>query len=155
MRKSIALTVLLCALSLSAGAQRIEKLDLVLGPPTRNTDRGDGYGFEMRGDVFAKSTTFDCGQQPAAPKLGRYLLKVRYQGGNQELIATWAITLGARTVAFESYSRFELDPDGEPVAWVYEGEVLRAKTSVITDFSAASPSCFGGRLTLFFLESTI
>lgn len=143
---------LVCALSFSVGAQRIERLDLVLAPPTVNTDRGNGYGFELRGDVFAKNTATECGKQPTGEKLGRYLLKVRYAAENQELIATWAITLGARTVAFDSYSRYELDDDGEPLAWIYEGHVLRAKTRVLTDFSAASPNCFGGRLMLYFVE---
>lgn len=152
MRKTIALIGLVCALSLSADAQRIEKLDLILAPPTINTDRGNGYGFELRGDVFAKNTVIECSKQPTGEKLGRYLLKVRYAGESQELIATWAITLGARTVAFDSYSRYELGDDGEPLAWVYEGQVLRAKTRVLTDFSAASPDCFGGRLTLYFVE---
>ncbi|HMV87917.1 MAG TPA: hypothetical protein PLD20_26875 [Blastocatellia bacterium] len=164
--RAFALMALLCVLSLPASAQRIEKLDLVMAPPTVNTDRGNGYGFEMRGDVFARGTSLPeprlsvaldgkvsavC-DQPAGEKLGRYVLKVRYAGENQELIATWAITLGARTVAWESYSRYEIGDDGDPLSWVYEGQVLRAKTQVISDFTAASPNCFGGRLTLFFIE---
>lgn len=44
----------------NAKAQTIEKLDLVLGPPTYNNDRHDGYYYEVRGNVYAKGAAFNC-----------------------------------------------------------------------------------------------
>jgi len=144
--------IILSATTSGVKAQQVEKLDAVLASPTINTDRGDGYGFEMRGSIFPKNTKLECGVVQSANRIGRYLLNVR-QNKPDGLIATWVITLNdGRSIAWESYSKYELDESGEPLSFSYEGLVLKTGQKVITDFTPQLPDCFSGRLVLFFLN---
>lgn len=133
-------------------AQQVEKLELVLLPPNYNTDRGDGYGFEMRGNIYPGNTPFACDLVQDANRVGRYLLRVRYNKADG-LIATWAVTLNdKRTIAWESYSKYELDDSGNPLSFAYEAAILRSSQRVLTDYTPQSPNCFGGKLVLYFLN---
>jgi len=125
-------------------------------PPTYNTDRGDGYQYEMRGSVYSKNIMTECGKQPDAiqdlPRLGRYLIRVRYNKADG-LIATWAVTLNdKRTIAWESYIKYELDESGKPLSFAYEAAILRSGERVLADYTPQSPNCFGGKLVLYFLN---
>lgn len=143
---------IVAAFALSANAQQIEKLDAVLASPTINTDRGDGYGFEMRGNIYPKNTPFACDLTQDANRVGRYLLKVR-QNKADGLIATWQIVLNdGRVIIWDSYSKYELDESGNPLSFSYEAVILRSSQHAITDFTPQSPACFGGKLVLYFLN---
>lgn len=132
--------------------QQVEKLELTLLPPTHNTDRGDGYGFEMRGNVYPGNTPFACGLVQDANRVGRYLLRVR-QNKADGLIATWVVTLNdGRSVVWDSYSKYELDESGNPLSFAYEAVILRSDQKVLTDFTPQSSNCFGGKLVLYFLN---
>lgn len=145
--------IFVCALTAkSTLAQQIEKLELAIASPTINTDRGDGYGFEMRGNLYPKNTKLECGAVQSANRIGRYLLKVR-QNKPDGLIATWVITLNdGRQIAWESYSKYELDESGEPLSFSCEALVLKTGQKVLTDFTPQSPDCFSGKLSLYFLD---
>lgn len=133
-------------------AQQVEKLELTLLPPTYNTDRGDGYGFEMRGNVYPGNTLFACGLVQDANRVGRYLLRVRYDKSDG-LIATWVVTLNdGRSIVWDSYSKYELDESGNPLSFTYEAVILRSDQKVLTDYTPANPNCFGGKLILYFLN---
>jgi len=146
---SVALLALLASLS---KAQQVEKLELTLLPPTYNTDRKDGYQFEMRGNVYPGNTPFACDLIQEANRVGRYLLRVR-QNKADGLIATWAITLNdGRSIVWDSYSKYELDESGNPFSFAYEAVILRSGERVLTDYTPQSPNCFGGKLVLYFLN---
>lgn len=140
--------------TVTADAQQVEKLELTLAPPTINTDRGDGYQFEMRGNIYGKNAEINCQNQTIAdsPMLGRYLLRVRYNKSDG-MIATFAVTLNdKRTIAWESYFKYELDESGNPLSFAYEAAILRSDQKVLTDFTSQSSNCFGGKLVLYFLN---
>lgn len=162
---SVALLALLASLS---KAQQVEKLELTLAPPTYNTDRGDGYQFEMRGNLYPKGVDASCSMQPTVSRIGTYLLRVRYFKPDNadfpvrnELIATWVINIGSaldiqqgrgRQVVFESYSNYQLDEFAMPLSFAYEGIVLRSTQKALTEYTPQLPDCFGGKLVLYFLN---
>jgi hypothetical protein len=150
-------------------SQQIEKQEFVLGPPTHNTNRGDGYGFEIRGNLYPKGTAFDCGSQPAVARAGTYLLKVRYFANckisadctKQEMIATWVVRIGSaqeiqagagKQLMWEAYTKYEPGDDGQPLSFPYEAAVLRSDQRAMTEFFPVSPECFGGKLSVYYLE---
>lgn len=139
-------------LSATLKAQQIEKIELTLLPPTYNTDRKDGYGFEMRGNAYPGNAPFDCDLVQDANRVGRYLLRVR-QNKADGLIATWVVTLNdGRSVVWDSYSKYELDESGNPLSFAYEAVILRSDQKVLTDYTPQCPNRFGGKLVLYFLN---
>lgn len=135
-----------------AQSQQLEKLELTLLPPTYNTDRKDGYGFEMRGNLYPGNTPFACDLTQDANRVGRYLLRVR-QNKTDSLIATWVIVLNdGRVIIWDSFSKYELDESGNPLSFAYEAVILRSDQKVLTDYTPQSPDCFGGKLVLYFLN---
>lgn len=136
----------------SATFQQLEKLELTLLPPTYNTDRKDGYGFEMRGNLYPGNTPFACDLVQDTNRAGRYLLRVR-QNKTDGLIATWVITLNdGRQIIWDSYSKYELDESGNLLSFAYEAVILRSDQRVLTDYTPQSLNCFGGKLVLYFLN---
>lgn len=152
----------------NAKAQTIEKLDLVLGPPTYNNDRGDGYYYEARGNVYAKvqmqpqtkEQAFKLNQlsctdeTPEAQKtrIGTYRFGVTW-GSPAEYIATVTVRLNdKRDLLWQGYVKFDPNEDGSEVSWPYEGIILHSDKAILADFTPLSKTCFGGRLTVYFLN---
>ncbi len=145
------LTAILAAVAQFAQAQQIEKLELVLASPIYDNNQNNGYQFELRGNIYPKNTAFVCGSQPEIARLGRYLLRVRYSQPDG-MIATWAITLNdGRTIIWDAFTKYEIQEDGLPLSFAYEAVVLRSTQGALTDYTPEA-GCFGGRLTVFFLE---
>lgn len=133
-------------------AQTIEKLDLVLGPPTYSTDRGDGYYYEARGNIYAKGTDFRCDSQPTIQRTGTYRIGVSY-GAASEHVATYLVRLSdGRNLFWSGYFKFDPNEDGSEVSWPYEGIILHSDKQILADFTPLSKTCFGGRLTIYFLN---
>lgn len=142
MKKLFASIAIAIALSTPALAQQVEKLTALLSTPTINTDRKDGYQYEVRGNVFDQSEN----------KIGRYLFRVQYHN-NTETIATVAITLNARgTLAWQAYYKRELKDDGESLSFAYEGKNLRDGKRILSEYTPSYLTEFGGKLTIFFLN---
>lgn len=139
-------------LAQTAQSQQIEKLELVIAPPIYDNNQNNGYQFELRGNIYPKNTVFACGSQPEIARIGRYLIRVRYSQPDG-MIATWVITLNdGRTIIWDAFTKYEIQPDGFPLSFAYEAVVLRSIQSALTDYTP-EPSCFGGRLTVFFLDT--
>lgn len=130
------------AFSTPALAQQVEKLNATLSTPTINTDRRDGYQYEVRGNVFDQNEN----------KIGRYLFRVQYRNGF-ETIATVAVTLNNRgTLAWQAYYKRELKDDGESLSFVYEGKNLKDGKRILSEYTPSYLTEFGGKLTIFFLN---
>lgn len=130
------------AFSTPALAQQVEKLNATLSTPTINTDRRDGYQYEVRGNVFDQNEN----------KIGRYLFRVQYHNGF-ETIATVAVTLNNRgTLAWQAYYKRELKDDGESLSFVYEGKNLKDGKRILSEYTPSYLTEFGGKLTIFFLN---
>jgi len=142
MKKLLLSLAIAIALSTPTLAQQVEKLNALLSTPTINTDRRDGYQYEVRGNVFDLSEN----------KIGRYLFRIQYHT-DLETIATVAITLNARgTLVWQAYYKRELKDDGEPLAFAYEGKNLKDGTRILSEYTPSYPNEFGGKLTIFFLN---
>lgn len=142
-----AVVVAFCA---PAQAQQVEKLELVIASPIYNNNQNNSYQFELRGNLYPRNTTFACGSQPEIARVGRYLVRVRYSQLDG-MIATWVITLNdGRTIIWDAFTKYEIQPDELPLSFTYEAVVLRSTRTALTDFTP-EPDCFGGRLTVFFL----
>lgn len=137
----------------TAQSQQVEKLELVLSSPTVNTDKHDGYQFELRGLLLPKNTPFACGLVQDANRLGRYLLKVRYNKSDG-LIATWVINLNdGRVIVWDAFIKYEVPEDSkDPLSFSYDAVILRSDQKALTDYTPASPDCFGGKLVIYFLN---
>lgn len=150
---------LLALLAFRSNAQTIEKLELVLGPPVYNTNRGDGLAYEARGNVYAKNTPFEClalGPEAQAEasktRLGTYRIAVS-TGNPAEHIATYSVRLSdGRNLIWWAYIKIDPDENGSEFSWTYEGIILRSTQTILTDFTPLSRNCFGGKLTVFFLN---
>lgn len=150
------IAVILCSfISVRSNDQVVEKLELVLAPPTYNTDRHDGLYYEARGGVYEKGTVFNCGLEPDIKRLGTYRIGVSY-GTSREHIATYQITIGerpnVRILVWQGYFKFDPNEDGSEYAWAYSGYQAHTEISILTDFTLLSKSCFGGRLIIYFLN---
>ena len=146
------LLIIACAPSAKIHAQTIEKLELVLGPPIYNTDRGDGYYYEVRGNVYAKGAAFNCEAKDQGPRIGTYRIGASY-GSAGEHIATYLVRLtDGRQLFWQGYFKFDPNEDGSEVSWPYEGVILHSDKQILADFTPLSKTCFGGKLTIYFLN---
>ena len=145
--------VILCSLmSARSNAQSIEKLELVLAPPTYNTDRHDGYYYEVRGNLYPKETAFDCDNRPAVARVGTYRIGVSW-GGPAEFQAVMLVALAdKRQVLWQGYFKFDPNEDGAEFSWSYEGIILHSDKQILADFALLSKLCFGGKLIVYFLN---
>jgi len=143
---------LLVGLTFTTKAQQIEKLELILAPPIYLGNPALGY-YEARGNVYAKGTAFDCATNPSIDRLGTYRIGVSF-GSPSEHIATYLVRLkDGRDLLWQGY--FKIDPEENGAvdfSWSYEGIVLHQTGTILTDFTPLSRSCFGGKLTVYFLN---
>lgn len=142
---------MLCA---NSEAQTVEKLELVLAPPIYNTNRGDGLQYEVRGNVYEKSSAvaFGCDSRPEIQRIGTYRITVSY-GIASEHIATYLVRLSdGRSLFWSGYFKLDPNEDGSEVSWPYEGIILHQTGTILADFTPLSKSCFGGKLIIYFLN---
>lgn len=121
--------------------QVVSTITCELESPYYNTDRGDGYGYQVKG--YLVGTTLES--------IGRYTLKVR-KNTPEELIATWVITFNdGRTIIWEGNTHYEIY-ENQVLNFSYEATILRSSQKVIADFTPSGEVPYEGRLRLFFLE---
>lgn len=135
-------------------SQTIEKLELILAPPIYLGNPALGY-YEARGNVYAKGIKvgFECGIQPAVQRVGTYRVGVSY-GNPSEHAGTYLVRLSdGRSLFWNGYYKIDPFEDGTTdFSWSYEGIILRSTQIILTDYTPLSRSCFGGKLTVYFLN---
>lgn len=158
------------ALVATAQGQALEKREVVLAEPSRDTDRKDGYGFELRGEVYRAGAKKECAEMNLdgslktvycpADQVGTYLVRVRsYNRETQEIIGTLAVRLGSardiqlrfgRQIIWDPYFRYGTNPDtGEPLSYSYSARCIECNDFVTTEFTPTSPTAFTGKLTIY------